>query len=398
MRNNAGPVAFVLGMDANGLGAARSLGREGIPVVGVDYRPSTPGLSSRYCKPLLTPDPTRQAESTLGVLVEAGRKFSTRGVLFPTSDAYVLFVSRFREVLSRYFLFAIPSQQILECSVNKRKLYDLAETIGIPYPKTLYPQSIDKLSTIIDEIDFPAFIKPYYSHVWYETFKTKGFKVRNPDELVAAFRRIFNANLQAMIQSIIPGPNTNHAKVCAYLSEEHNPLAIFVTKKLRQYPTEFGIGTFMESIHNEALVGIGLKLFREFHYRGIGSIEFKKDDRDGVYKMIELNPRLWLQNIQAAHAGINFPLIQYRELAYEQIEKAGDFEDGVTWLDIIQDFAAFCDFKRRGLLTLPSWLGSLKNVDCHAYFARDDMKPFMSESSSRSAKIAENILHILRSS
>ena len=48
----------------------------------------------------------------------------------------------------------------------------------------------------------------------------------------------------------------------------------------------------MRSVHDPELVELGLRSFRAIGYRGVGSIEFKRDDRDGRLKMIELDLRL----------------------------------------------------------------------------------------------------------
>jgi len=53
------PAAFVLQMGTNGLGVTRSPGREGVRVVGVDFDPRALGFSSRYCQPILCPEPIR---------------------------------------------------------------------------------------------------------------------------------------------------------------------------------------------------------------------------------------------------------------------------------------------------------------------------------------------------
>ena len=82
---------------------------------------------------------------------------------------------------------------------------------------------------------------------------------------------------------------------------------LYLTRKIRQFPVEFGIGTTMESFHDPLVKRIGLDFMENIGYRGIGSIELKLDDRTGKYMMIELNPRLWAQNIQATCAGVNFP-------------------------------------------------------------------------------------------
>src|SRR5437899_12754183 len=95
--------AYVLGMFATGLAAVRSLGREGIFVKGFDTNPKLPGFRSRYCKAEVCPDPFHQPDDLVSFLNYQAREDSQKVVLFPTSDAFFLFVSRYRDSLAARF-------------------------------------------------------------------------------------------------------------------------------------------------------------------------------------------------------------------------------------------------------------------------------------------------------
>ncbi|MBM3212322.1 hypothetical protein FJZ33_08885 [Candidatus Poribacteria bacterium] len=368
--------AFVLGLFDTGLGAVRSLGRAGIPVIGLESDPSMPGFKSKYCNAKLCPDPVHQPEKLLDFIINHGNKLNRYGILFPSSDAFVLFISRYREELSKKFLFALPAREVLEAIVNKRRQYEMAERIGTPYPQTFYPDNMDDVEAIKDILEYPAFIKPYYSHLWKEKFYNKGFKVSNSEELKEQFTKILPTGLQVMVQSIILGPNTNHFKVSTYIDSKGRPLMVFTLRKIRQYPTDFGVGTLVESLRYDELKELGLVFFMGIQYRGIGSIEFKKDDRDGRLKMIELNPRLWQQNCHATRCGMNFPLIQYLDLTGQNPKPQTDFIEGIKWFDATSDFQAFFDYFRKGQLSPWRWVRSWIDAKAFATFAWDDLGPF----------------------
>jgi len=356
------------------VGVVRSLGREGIPLVAVDFVKKAPGLRSRYARPLLVPDPVKDPQGVLDILLRDGDSGS-RSVLYPTSDAFVLFMSRYRDELSERFIFNIPSERVLEGMVNKRLQYEEANRVGTPIANTHYPTDMADIERIEHDLDYPVFIKPLYSHLWHERFGNKGFKVANPRELGARFEEIFAAGLEALVQSIILGPNTNHVKVCAYYGTDGGLGALFQTRKQRQYPTEFGVGTIMHSIHDPEVAKMGLRFFEGVGYRGVGSIEFKLDDRDGKYKMIELNPRLWAQNSQATYAGVNFSLIEYLDVTGQGMGPAPDWKDNVRWMDSFEDLQAFSWFKDYGMVKRRDLINSWMTIDCHAYFAWDDLGP-----------------------
>src|SRR5512134_3854771 len=84
--------AFVLSLFDTGLGVVRSLGRAGVPVIGLDSNPVMPGFASRYCQARLSPDPVSHPEALLDFLIKEGEQLDEPGILMPASDAYVLFM------------------------------------------------------------------------------------------------------------------------------------------------------------------------------------------------------------------------------------------------------------------------------------------------------------------
>ncbi|NMC78612.1 MAG: hypothetical protein GYA59_04545, partial [Chloroflexi bacterium] len=143
------------------------------------------------------------------------------------------------------------------------------------------------------------------------------------------------------------------------------------------------------------LAELGLNFFRGIDYRGIGSIEFKRDERDGQLTMIELNPRLWQQNIQATACGMNFPLIQYLDLTGNHPHAQTNFREGVRWLDAMADFQSFWDYHRQGKLSSWEWIRSWARARSFATFAPDDLGPFF-KASRYGAKYLRLPLYLLK--
>ncbi len=369
--------AFVLSLFETGLGAIRSLGRAGIPVVGFDFDPDRLGFKSRFCHPVLSPNPVYEPENLVAVLLAKNKKCTEPPVLLPASDAYAQFISRFREQLQTAFLFILPPPDLLDAILDKRRQYELAEQFGIPIPQTYYPQNMADVQEIAGLLTYPVFIKPNIGYLWREKFgPIKGCKVYNADELRQSCDKFFPSGLQVMVQVIIPGPSTNLYGVCVYMSSQGEPLLVFTKHKIRQYPTEFGVGTLVESLRYPELVDLGLHFLKSIGYRGICSIEFKKDERDGQLKLIELNPRLWKHNILASDCGMNFPLVEYQDLTGHAPPASTTFREGVRWWDSRADFKSFYEYYKRGELSIPHWVSSWIGAESHPLFALDDLGPF----------------------
>jgi predicted ATP-grasp superfamily ATP-dependent carboligase len=377
----AGPTAFVLNISTAGLGAIRSLGRAGIPVVGLDPDQRHVGFRSRYCTARQCPHPVREPGQLVAFLLEQARALDEPGILSPASDAFVLFMSRHRDALKDHFRFILPSPGVVEASVDKRRLYELAQSVGVSHADTHYPATMEDIHCIKAELEYPVYIKPYHSHLWQMAFPGtgKGIKVFSAEELVSSFERIFPTGNEAMVQSIIAGPASNIRSVRVYIDQQGEVLAAFTNRKIRQFPTEFGRAVLAESIYDPALLAMGLKFFRDIGYRGFGLIEFKRDDRDQVLKVTDLNPR-WLKTVNlATDAGIDFPLLHFRDLAGQSPPPQMEFRAGVRWLDAVGDIASSWALNRAGELSPWSWARSWAGVRSHAVFAGDDLGPFLQE-------------------
>lgn len=387
--------AFVLSLFDTGLAAVRSLGRHGIPVLGLDHNPSHAGFASRYARTLHCPDPTDHPEALLALLLREGRRLPEPGVLFPASDAFVLFVSRHRQALGEVFRMALPTEEVLEAIIDKRRQYELARAVGTPLPLTFTPHSLKDVDEIEARLAFPAIIKPCYGHLWRKTYSsTKGIKVQNAAELRARLLDILPSGHEVVVQSIILGPATNHYKLCAYLGEQGEPRGVFTLRKLRQCPVEFGVGSMVESCHAPEVAAEGLRFLQGIGYRGIGSVEFKRDDRDGRLKLIELNPRIWQQNILAADCGVNLPLLMYRDLTGQPVESPTRFELGRRWLDLESDLASATELLERGELSLPRLALQWGSAGSFSKFAWDDPGPALkaSENGRRYLRVIQRLL------
>jgi len=371
--------AFVLGMNDTGLTAARCLGREGIPVKGFDISAKRAGFRSRYCRAEVCPDPFRQPDDLVRFLSHQVRDGLQRVVLLPTSDAFFLFLSRHRAQLADKFLLNLPSEDVAESVVNKRRLYELAAAHDTPFPKSHFPGRYDEALAVKDSLRYPAFIKPYWGHQWRAYFggMHKGFKVQSPDEFLDRFREVLKSGHSALVQSYITSADDNLFSLSLYISQTGELLAAFPRRQVRQYPPNSGTVTLAISEHNPALLANGTRFCQAIGYRGIAGLECKLDREDNQYKLLDFNPRLMLSDGLTAYCGINLPLLQYLDLTGQKPAPRREYTEGVKWLDTIADFHSFKQYHERGELGFKDWLNSLRRARVFALFAWDDPLPFL---------------------
>ncbi len=370
-------VAVVLYMGLTGFGVVRSLAKQGVVVHGVDWNPNAIGFSSRHCREVhLFANPVECPDQFIAELVDLGKRLGRESVLFLAADYYVSIVSEFRDVLSEYFLFNVPTAPVVDVIADKRGQYRIASELGIPIPVTVPLISREDLRICQELFRFPVVVKGAVSHLWQSEFGDKAALVYGFDELKGMYELALKKGIGMLAQEWVAGPNRNHFKVCACYSRERKLLALFSTQKTRQYPVDFGVGTLMTSVNMPNLVETGQRLFNGLEYTGVGSIEFKMDERDGKFRLIELNPRFWQQSFQSTCAGVNFPYIYYLDCIGEKVEPELKFKENVRWVDLEQDFRSFLGNRKRAKISLLEWLKSVISAQCHAYFSLDDWKPF----------------------
>jgi predicted ATP-grasp superfamily ATP-dependent carboligase len=120
--------------------------------------------------------------------------------------------------------------------------------------------------------------------------------------------------------------------------------------------------------------------FLEFwRYRGLASLEFKYQPKDGKYYFIEMNPRLPWYSALFAHAGVNLPYLAYLDLTNgdEFPRSRAPQRDGVYWIAFTNDLASFLRTRRRGPADYLKWIASVARARSHAWWDWRDPWPFL---------------------
>ncbi len=375
MTDPAHSKAFLLGLFETGLGVARALGREGIQVDGYDHKKDI-AWYSKYVSPKLCPHPVKEEERFIKFLIDEADKSGSKPVLYVTADDFIPAIINNMSLLNRHLLINMPDSATITNVSDKYELYLTAKRHGIPVPETVKVDSAGDLDSV-SKLAYPVFVKGASSNEWREAFggSRKGFVFSSRDEFLRSSDTLLGKRVSLIVQEIIKGPDTNHYKFCGYVDKSGNLTAGFCLRKTRQTPIHFGIGCCVVSVDNPQVRQIGSDFFRAIDYSGVGSAEFKLDERDNKYKLIELNPRYWQQNSLAAACGVNFPLIQYNDLISRSDGQHFDYATGVNWLNIYSDFDSFLAYRKEGSLTFGGWLKSLKGRRVYSDWALDDIVP-----------------------
>jgi predicted ATP-grasp superfamily ATP-dependent carboligase len=369
--------ALIIGGDYQGLGIARSLKQEGIPVCIVDNEFSISRFSR--CREVYFKSPSPKEEASfVEFLVKVSRNGFAGWVVFPTNDECVSLLSRHKSQLENFYKIPTPHWDITKFFYDKRLTYKVAERIGIDIPKTWLIQNIEELEK--SDISFPAIIKPAIRDRFYPHMKSKAILARSMEELRKAYERVSKIidPSEIIVQEVIPGTPENLYSLAVFV-KERKIVARLVARRMRQHPMDFGhASTFVETVDIPELEQIGEKLLAEVGYYGLAEVEFKFDHRDGKFKLLEVNPRTWGWHTIGLRAGVNFSLILYKDMVGEEF-KVNSFRKGVKWVRIITDVPTATKELMKGNLSLSEYINSLRGEKEFAVFSWKDPLPFIME-------------------
>lgn len=372
--------AIVLGGHAQGLGIIRSLGRKGIKVFLVDETTSNIGRFSKYCKRFFCVPGMKNEHILMKFLMRLSICTKTKGwVIFPTHDATVEILSKNSEKLKKFFRISVPEWKVTNFAINKILTYHLAKKIGIPVAHTYFPRNIDELNKIGSEVEYPIIIKPAVMHRFYAVMKKKVLKANNFKELVKLYTKACTVIKpeEVMIQEIIPG-TSKELYSCGCFFKQGHLIASCIGQRIRQIPMDFGKATtFAQSVDIPQLRRYSEKLLFEIGYYGLAEVEFKRDERDGLFKLLEINPRSWKWHTLAIKAGADLPYIIYEDLIGKGWSRNIECNLNEKWIELISDvYVAFKEIIR-GHISLGEYINSIKGNIEFAISSREDPLPFI---------------------
>ena len=362
------------------MGVVRSLGRLGIPVyVASDGRPM-PTDRSRYLAGSFTvvhdqAEPARWVEELAGV----GRSLGRRAVLVPIDDLGALAVNDHADRLAEWFLFPRPDPGLARTLASKRELHLLCRRLGVPSPETVFPQDRRDVLGFLERARPPVVVKAIDPLLLYQRPGARSVMVAHSRrELLDIYDRMeVPERPNLILQEYIPGGPESIWMFNGYLDRRSRCLVGFTGTKQRQClphtgPTSLGIcraNPVVEQATTELLAAVG--------YQGVVDLGWRYDARDGRYKLLDVNPRIGgTFRLFVASNGMDVARALYLDLTGQPVPAAAA-RDGRKWLVEPNDLRASLLYWREGALTPGQWLGSLRGVEEAAWFARDDLAPFL---------------------
>jgi D-aspartate ligase len=356
----------------------RSLGILGVPVYARVEDRFAPAAMSRYLTgafvwKILSFDP----EPLLTRLATIGEQLGRPTILVPIDDLSAVLVAENSHSLEKWFLFPRLPKELPRRLMNKKELYFLCRSMGVPCPEAAFPGSLDDVYEFIERAKFPVVVKTAVSQ-WLPKGTRSVTITQTPQELIAIYRQAESQkNAGLILQEYIPESCAEDWVFHGYSNLQSDCLVAFTGRKLRSYPPFTGFTTLGVSVPNETVSLQAEKLLKAIAYSGIMDIDYRLDKRDGQYKLLDFNPRIGANfRMFENRAGIDTVRALHLDLTGRLVRRLS-MVVGRTFVVEPYDLFATLGYMRQGRLTVRQWRQSLAGNRETAWFNRHDPLPFL---------------------
>ena len=336
----------MLGSDITALGVMRSLGRAKIPLVAITDKRDLSAWSRYYKRDPLINFTEARPQSLQAWLAELPIE---QAVLMPCSDEWMKAVSQVVANGEHNLLSCAAKPEVIDTLVNKHQFSSVLEDLRLPHPKTIAVDTKDDLDDIDSSVLQYAFLKPHESQKFLATCGVKGMFVNGRTDAKEKLMNVRGKGLDVVLQEYIPGAATCHFFVDGFVPLGRAGMRLLARQRLRMYPPDFGNSTDMVTISLDdvrpAIETLEV-LFESIGFHGIFSAEFKFDDRDKQFKVLEVNCRPWWYVDFADRCGLHVCKYAYQEA-----------------LDLPIDPFESYTMKKRAVYPSYDWAARKKNLD-----------------------------------
>jgi len=372
------PGAIIIGGHYQGLGALKSLGEKGVPLCLLDSELHI-GRFSRYAKRFFKCPHIKYETSFLDCLKGLATEEKLHGwVVFPTDDETVYVLSKHKTELEQYYRITTPHWNTTKYAYNKKLTYELAIELGISIPITYFPDNLEDISKF--DLSFPLVIKPAIVKKFYNVTKRKVFVANNEQELKDLYKQACQVipSSEILLQEYIPGGTEYQYSYCA-MFKDGKALSSLIARRSRQHPMDFGhASTFVETVNIPQLEHIGRKFLNAIDYYGIAEVEYKQDPRDGQYKLLEVNPRIWGWHTISRKAAVSLTYVLFEDIIGNRVSEDG-FEEGVKWIRLSTDIPTGIREIIKGNMSFKDYMLSLRGKKEFAVLSIKDPLPIIME-------------------
>ena len=283
------------------VGAIRTLGRLGVPTYALLEDRFNPSGVSRYLRegfvrPSTGCEPAAElVERLLAIGEDLDRRLGRPVVAIATGDLAAIVLAEHAVELQEYFLLPKVPPGLPRALASKIGLQDLCRAHGVATPLTFQPQTPTELLSAVEEFDYPLVLKNPEPWKCVPGPALGGTTIVRSRGELDALMAVWPSMPPIAVQEYLPDKHCQDWIVHAYCDENANFLVDFTGVKLRSMPRDAGPTAFACTVRNEELATLSGDFCRRIGFRGIVDLDWRYDELDGTYNLLDFNPRMGAQ-------------------------------------------------------------------------------------------------------
>jgi predicted ATP-grasp superfamily ATP-dependent carboligase len=254
---------------------------------------------SRYCGEVILAENGRPESLVKTILRTLPQRHFD--LVIPVSYAMTLALAQLKDQILPYARLEVPPHQRIAQAADKWEMTRLAQRLAVPAPRTVRASELDQLGP---DLRFPLVIKPQQESPGRDPIRYLYKKEHLDAFLLELSNSPHNgAHSDSIVQEYIPGQG------CGLFATYQNGVCkrVFMHRRVREYPAAGGVSSCAESFYDSKLESHGRRMLDALEWHGVAMVEFRRDERDGEYKLMEINPKFWGSLDLALAAGADFP-------------------------------------------------------------------------------------------
>lgn len=370
----------LLGSDINVYGMARSFHEEyGISSVAIGKGILGPCTASKIVQVQVVEPELENDLVFVRTLQDFAKRYEASGkklLLVPCGDNYIKLLVRNQEKLRGIYEFECIDEELLMRLSMKESFYQVCTEHGFSFPKTV-TCTFESHEDIQLPFDFPVIVKPSNSVAYWNCrfpHKKKVFIADTQEDLKAILTAIYSSSYKdhLILQEYIPGDDSNMRVMNCYSGRDKKVKLIALGNAILEEHSPEGIGSYAAIINSqdEALNAMIKDFLEGIGYVGFANFDMKYDQRDGTYKLFEMNLRQGRSSFFVTAAGYNLAKWLVDDVIYHKQMDCTVATNQVLWT-IIPTKIIFKYSSNEAMKAQAKALIKEKKV-CHSYYYKKD--------------------------
>src|SRR5579885_335754 len=317
------PPTLILGNEPRVVApVARSLHRQGVPVLAAAFGPDAPPVRSRAIQRFFWIDGGADSDAGVRAALDLIRRESVDWVI-PSNDSAMALLAAHYDHFRTAARLACPPPAVTARVLDKQQTLRAAAECGIDIPRNLRFASIAELRAARAALRFPLIAKPL------SKLADAAFKIRYYLDFDALERALSNDaaySSKYLLQEYAEGEGFG----VELLMDGGEPLLVFAHRRILEHPSTGGVSVLAEAAPLiPELVDSSVRLLNHIGWEGVAMVEFRYDRAARRATLMEINGRYWGSLGLSVAAGVDFPFAAWQTAHGLAVTAAREYRRGV---------------------------------------------------------------------